>query len=63
MKWSKGKLKRIDVKTRKLLTRHGFHHPKANTHQLYLHQSQECRGLTGLENTHNMECAAVAKYV
>eukprot|EP00957_Ditylum_brightwellii_P074698 5677641-Ditylum_brightwellii.AAC.1 len=63
MKWSKGKLKCMDVKTCKLLTMHGCHHPKANTHWLYLHQSQGGRGLTGLEDTHNMECAALAKYV
>eukprot|EP00957_Ditylum_brightwellii_P147880 11260584-Ditylum_brightwellii.AAC.1 len=37
MKWSKGKLKCMDVKTCKLLTMHGFHHPKASTHWLYLH--------------------------
>eukprot|EP00957_Ditylum_brightwellii_P102668 7824099-Ditylum_brightwellii.AAC.1 len=63
MKWSKGKLKRIDVKTRKLLTTHGFHNPNANTHWLYMHQSQGGRGLTELEDTHNTECAALAKYI
>eukprot|EP00957_Ditylum_brightwellii_P030937 2344006-Ditylum_brightwellii.AAC.1 len=53
----------MDVKTRKLLTTHGFHHPKANIHCLYLHMSKEGRGLAGLEDTHDAECSALASYV
>eukprot|EP00957_Ditylum_brightwellii_P161067 12262939-Ditylum_brightwellii.AAC.1 len=30
LKWTKGELKNMDVKTSKLLTMHGFHHRKAN---------------------------------
>eukprot|EP00957_Ditylum_brightwellii_P070360 5345489-Ditylum_brightwellii.AAC.1 len=63
MKWTKGELKNMDVKTRKLLMTHGFLHPKASTHRLYLHCSRGGRGLTGLEDNHNTECSALAKYV
>eukprot|EP00957_Ditylum_brightwellii_P123274 9399180-Ditylum_brightwellii.AAC.1 len=28
MKWMKGKLRKLDVKTRKMLTMKGIHHPK-----------------------------------
>eukprot|EP00957_Ditylum_brightwellii_P029500 2229468-Ditylum_brightwellii.AAC.1 len=41
----------------------GIHHPKSNVHCLYLHHSKGGRGLTGVEDTHNCECAALAKYV
>eukprot|EP00957_Ditylum_brightwellii_P044341 3364527-Ditylum_brightwellii.AAC.1 len=63
IKWIKGELKNMDVKTRKLLTTHGYHHPKANTHMLYLHQSRGGRGLTGLEDSYNNKCSALVKYV
>eukprot|EP00957_Ditylum_brightwellii_P140444 10700426-Ditylum_brightwellii.AAC.1 len=32
MKWIKGELRRLDVKTKKMLTMHGIHHPKGNIH-------------------------------
>eukprot|EP00957_Ditylum_brightwellii_P014669 1105740-Ditylum_brightwellii.AAC.1 len=63
MKWTKGKLRKPDVKTRKMLTMKGIHHPKGNVHRLYLHRNKDRRGLTGVEDTHNYECAALAKYV
>eukprot|EP00957_Ditylum_brightwellii_P003338 252799-Ditylum_brightwellii.AAC.1 len=63
MKWTKGELKNMDVKNPKLLITHGFHHPKANTHRLYLHYLRGGRGLTGLEDTYNDKCSALAKYV
>eukprot|EP00957_Ditylum_brightwellii_P006259 474747-Ditylum_brightwellii.AAC.1 len=63
MKWTKGELRKLDVKIQKLLTMKGIHHPKSNVHCLYLHRSKGRRGLTGVDNTHNCECAALAKYV
>eukprot|EP00957_Ditylum_brightwellii_P190103 14472110-Ditylum_brightwellii.AAC.1 len=53
----------MDVKTRKLLTTHGFHHPKANINYLYLHRLKGGRGPTGLEDTHDAECSALTSYV
>eukprot|EP00957_Ditylum_brightwellii_P179411 13667322-Ditylum_brightwellii.AAC.1 len=46
-----------------MFTMKKIHHPKGDVHQLYLHQSKGGRGLTGVENTHTCECAALAKYV
>eukprot|EP00957_Ditylum_brightwellii_P025114 1900987-Ditylum_brightwellii.AAC.1 len=63
MKWIKGELKNMDIKPRKLLMMHGFYHPKTNTHRLYLHQLRGGRGVTGLEDMHNNEVSALAKYV
>jgi len=36
IKWSLTELRNIDRKNRKLLHKHQFHHPKSNTHRLYL---------------------------
>eukprot|EP00957_Ditylum_brightwellii_P158868 12092133-Ditylum_brightwellii.AAC.1 len=63
MKWMKGELQKIDVKTQKMLTMKSVHPPKGNAHPLYLHRSKGRRGITGFEDTHNCECAALAEDV
>eukprot|EP00957_Ditylum_brightwellii_P142475 10854605-Ditylum_brightwellii.AAC.1 len=63
MKWTKGELRKLDVKTQKMLTMEGIHHPKGNVYCLYLHMSKGRRGLVGVEDTHNCKYAALAKYV
>eukprot|EP00957_Ditylum_brightwellii_P023489 1772221-Ditylum_brightwellii.AAC.1 len=63
MKWAKCELRKLDVKTRKMLTMKGIHHPKGNVNCLYLHRNKGGRELTGVEDTHNCECAALAKYM
>eukprot|EP00957_Ditylum_brightwellii_P042946 3251860-Ditylum_brightwellii.AAC.1 len=54
-KWTKGEFKNMNAKTCKLLTMHGFHCLKANTHMLYFHCSDGGRFLTDLEDIHNNE--------
>eukprot|EP00957_Ditylum_brightwellii_P211395 15366126-Ditylum_brightwellii.AAC.2 len=44
MKLTKGKLRKLDVKTKKMLTMNGIHHPKGIVHCLYLHRSKGGRG-------------------
>eukprot|EP00957_Ditylum_brightwellii_P018294 1378020-Ditylum_brightwellii.AAC.1 len=63
MKWTRAELKKLVVKTQKLLTAHGFHHPKSSIPRLYLHRTRGGRGLTGVETTHDCECSALAKYI
>eukprot|EP00957_Ditylum_brightwellii_P059138 4487340-Ditylum_brightwellii.AAC.1 len=63
MKWTKGELRKLDIKTQKLLTMKGIHHPKCSVHHLYLHWIKGFHGLTGVEDTHNCECAALSAYV
>eukprot|EP00957_Ditylum_brightwellii_P151681 11551099-Ditylum_brightwellii.AAC.1 len=46
-----------------MLTMKGIHHPKGNVHCIYLHRSKDRRGLMRVENIHNCEYAALAKYV
>eukprot|EP00957_Ditylum_brightwellii_P122288 9325384-Ditylum_brightwellii.AAC.1 len=63
MKWTKGELRKLDIKTHNILMMKGIHHLKGNVHILYLHQSRGGRGLAGVEDTHNCKCAALSKYV
>ena len=63
MKWTRQEIHKLDTKTRKLLTLHGFHNPKANTHRLYLHCLKGHQGITGVEDTHDNNFLALAQYV
>eukprot|EP00957_Ditylum_brightwellii_P017698 1333044-Ditylum_brightwellii.AAC.1 len=63
MKWTKDELRKLDMKTRKMLTMKGIHHPKGNVCCLYLYSNKGGRGLTGVEDTHNCKCIALEKYV
>lgn len=63
LKWTSADLKGIHRKVRKMLTKHGFHHPKSNTHWLYLSREEGGRGLIGAEDCHRKECSALAQYL
>ena len=39
--WNLSKVKRLDIKVRKMMTTHSMHHPKADIHHLYL---SRCNG-------------------
>jgi hypothetical protein len=52
-----------DLKTRKLLTIHGQHHPKADVDRLYVPRKQGGRGLMQLEAAHAVEIAKLVEYV
>ena len=47
--WHQEELQKLDRKTRKLLTIHGEHHPKADVDRLYIPRKQGGRGLMQLE--------------
>ena len=50
--WHQEELQKLDRKTRKLLTIHGQHHPKAVVDRLYVPRKQGERGLLQLEAAH-----------
>eukprot|EP00957_Ditylum_brightwellii_P007593 574929-Ditylum_brightwellii.AAC.1 len=62
VKWNKGELAKLEIKTKKLITVRGFHHPGCNTHQLYPRCNYGGCRLTGLINDHCYKCAALAVY-
>ena len=61
--WHQEELQKLDGKTRKLLTIHGQHHPKADVDRLYVPKKQGGRGLMQLEATHAVEITKLVEYV
>ena len=56
-------LQKLDRKTRKLLTIHGQHHPKADVDHFYIPRKQGGRGLVQLEAAHAVEITKLIEYV
>jgi len=56
-------LQNLDRKTRKLLTIHGQHHPKADVDRFYVPRKQGGRGLMQLEAAHAVEITKLVEYV
>jgi len=56
-------MQKLDRKTRKLLTIHGQHHPKADAERLYVPRKQEGRDLMQLEDTYRVEITKLVEYV
>eukprot|EP00957_Ditylum_brightwellii_P110882 8457202-Ditylum_brightwellii.AAC.1 len=63
MRWTRAELQKLDVKTRKSLTTHDFHHPKSSILCLYLHYLCGGRGINGVETTHDCKCSTLAKCI
>ena len=61
--WHQEELQKLDPKTRKLLTIHGQHHPKAIADRLYVPRKQGGRGLMQLEAAHAVEITKLVEYV
>jgi len=61
--WHYEELKKLDQKTRKLLTIHGQHHPKADVDHLYVPRKQGGSGLMPLEAAHADEITKLVEYV
>ena len=61
--WLQEELQKLDRKTRKLLTIHGHHHPKADVDRLYVPRKQGGRGLLQLEAAYAVEITKLVEYV
>ena len=64
--WHQEELQKLDrktIKTKKLLTIHGQHHPKADVDRLYVPRKQGGRGLMQLEASHAVEITKLVEYV
>ena len=61
--WHQEKLQKLGQKTRKLLTFHGQHHPKADLERLYVPRKQGGRGLMQLEEAHAVGITKLMEYV
>ena len=63
MNWHQEELQKLDRKTRKLLTIHGQHHPKAEVDRLYVLRKERGRCLMQLEADHTVEITKLVEYV
>ena len=63
VQWKLDDLRKLDRKTRKLLTLHGAHHPKADVERLYLPRVEGGRGLLELEESYKLELIGLAQYL
>jgi len=61
--WNKTELKEADAKTRKLMTMHKTHHPRASVARLYLPREEGGRGLKSLEQTVEEEKRGIVDYL
>jgi len=61
--WHQEELQKLDWETRKLLTIHGQHPPKADVDHLYVPRKQGGRGLIQLEAAHVVEITKLLEYI
>ena len=61
--WTIQEIKRVDTKTRKLLTCNRAHHPKADIDRLYLKRSEGGRGLLQAEMSYKLNYIGHNKYL
>ena len=61
--WNQEQLQKLNRKTRKLLTIHGQHHPKADVDRLYVARRQGGRGLMQLEAALGVEITKLVEYL
>ena len=61
--WKTEEIKRIDKKTRKMLTMYKMHHPKADIDRLYVKRIEGGRGLVQIEVAYKAEIINIAEYL
>lgn len=61
--WKLEEIRKIDIKTRKLLTIHHAHHPKADVDRIYVNRKTGGRGLKQLEGSFKAAMINTAEYL
>jgi predicted GNAT family acetyltransferase len=61
--WRIEDIKKIDRKTRKILTMYKMHHTKANIDRLYVKSKEGGRGLVQVEVAYKAEITSIAEYL
>ena len=61
--WTLEDIRRLDRKTRKFLTMHHMHHPKADSDRMYLPRSNGGRGLIQLESSFKTTTIGLQRYL
>ena len=63
LNWKMSEIRRMDIKTRKFLTMHKMHHPKADKDRIYLPRQEGGRGLIQLEMAYKSTTISLSKYL
>ncbi len=63
VKWTKEEMRKMDTKTRKLMTINRALHPQADVDRLYVKRSRGGRGLIGVEDCIAVEIQSLIKYL
>jgi hypothetical protein len=61
--WRMEEIKKIDRKTRNMLTMYKTHHPKADIDRLYVKRKEGGRGLVQVEAAYKAEIMNIAEYI
>jgi len=61
--WRDQEIKEMDRKTRKLLTKYGLHHPKADVERIYMPRNSGGRGLIELESAYKCAIVGLSEYI
>ena len=61
--WRTEEIKKIDRKTRKMLTMYKTHHPKADIDRLHVKRKEGGRGLVQIEAAYKVEIINIAEYL
>jgi len=61
--WRTEEIRKIDKKTRKMLTMYKMHHPKADIDRLYVKRKEGGRGLVQIEVVYKAELINIAEYL
>jgi hypothetical protein len=61
--WRIEDIKKIDRKTRKILTTYKVHHPKADIDRVYVKRKEGGRGLVQVEAAYRAEITGIAEYL
>jgi hypothetical protein len=61
--WHQEEIQKLDRKTRKMLTIHGQHHPRADIDRLYVPRKEGGRGLMQVEGAYIAETLNLVEYV
>jgi len=63
IKWRTEEIKKIDKKTRKILTMYKMHHPQADIDRLYVKRKEGGRGLVQIVAAYKAEIINIAEYL
>ena len=61
--WRTEEIKKIDRKTRKMLTMYKIHHSRADIDRLYVKRKEGARGLVQIEAAYKAEIMNIAEYL